>query len=105
VDACTYAAAGTVTRRRITAAADYGCEWDAGTCSLAVGSGHLAVLQWARMNGCDWDERTCSAAARFGHLTVLQWARANGCAWDRAICLDLAPFGSETCEWILAQSA
>jgi hypothetical protein len=52
------------------------------TCARAAGSGHLAVLQWARANGCPWDERrTRQRAAEGCHLEVLQWMdAAYGCS-------------------------
>ena len=37
------------------------------------------MLQWARANGCPWDANTCYVAADSGHLEVLQLARVNGC--------------------------
>ena len=48
-------------------------------CDFAARHGHLAVLQWARLNGCRWDRWTCTYAAQNGLLEVLQWARVNGC--------------------------
>ena len=59
-----------------------GCPWDEMTCSEAAGSGHMAVLQWARQQGCPWDGRTWIAANRMGHVDVLQWAEQNGCPHD-----------------------
>ena len=70
---------------------------------MAARGGHLALLQWARVNGCGWDEETCYQAAEGGHLVVLQWLRTNGCLWDRLRCLRVAPTVSETREWIQLQ--
>ena len=33
--------------------------WDACACAAAADSGHLNVIQWARMNGCLWNKTTC----------------------------------------------
>ena len=63
---------------------EYGCEWDADTCSSAAAGGHLEVLKWARERDCPWDKFTCEYAAYDGHLEVLKWAWENDCPWDRA---------------------
>ena len=68
-----------------------GCPWDEMTCSEAAGSGHMAVLQWARQQGCPWDGRTWIAANRMGHVDVLQWAEQNGCPHDPDVRLAREP--------------
>lgn len=60
---------------------------------LATGSGHLAILQYARENDCPWDTSTCSYAAESGGLTTLQLAKANGCPWDASSCSSAAVGG------------
>ncbi|KAG5178141.1 hypothetical protein JKP88DRAFT_281260 [Tribonema minus] len=71
----------------------HGCSWDNKTCTEAAGNGQLEVLQWAHANGCPWGEDTCSVAARGGHLAALQWARANGCPWNADTCSSAAGGG------------
>eukprot|EP00302_Diacronema_sp_CCMP2436_P002819 CAMPEP_0179850910 /NCGR_PEP_ID=MMETSP0982-20121206/7965_1 /TAXON_ID=483367 /ORGANISM="non described non described, Strain CCMP 2436" /LENGTH=385 /DNA_ID=CAMNT_0021736387 /DNA_START=292 /DNA_END=1452 /DNA_ORIENTATION=- len=98
-----------------------GCPWGwwehEDACLAAAGGGHLATLQWLRVNGyrrwrgcmasaagaplrvlpwlrattcpwaCPWGNN-CTAAARGGHLDVLTWLRAVDCPWGE---------GSDTC--------
>ena len=55
-------------------------------CTFAAGSGHLAVLKWARAHVYPWDDFTCWAAAKNVQLKVLRCARANGCPLDARTC-------------------
>ena len=55
-------------------------------CTFAEGSGHLAVLKWARAHVYPWDDFTCWAAAKNVQLKVLQCAPAHGCPLDAWTC-------------------
>jgi hypothetical protein len=75
------------------------CPWDKWTCTWAAEGGHLALLQWARLEAnppCPWDEDTCREAAEKGHLAMLQWARTVAdppCPWDEWTCACAAEKG------------
>ena len=55
-------------------------------CMRAAGRGQLVVLQWLLANGSVWDSYTSLTAAAGGHLEVLQWAREHGCPWSSETC-------------------
>lgn len=79
-----------------------GCLCNARVCEAAAGSGHLAILQWARNANLAWGD-SCWAAAGGGHLNVLEWACAQvpPCPWDATACAAAAAGGHlEALQWL-----
>jgi len=56
--------------------------------------GYLDVLRFLRRHQCPWDFRTIEIAIGSGHLEIVEWAIENGCPWtaeERLWCLKNCP--------------